>query len=249
MRSRAQRRRPNLGIYDPPEPNVRVLPETAREQWDAAYQQALEIYGDKGVAETTAWRNVRMNWRPGAGRLWEACANGRCVPWPRSMMLPQPQTDLVGLGVLVEYGFVDRRGDLQLRITDRNHPPILWWDDEQKILYAFPGTNYPGCMLMAPDDVKRGREIYKKWTKRQADCASEIEIPIVRMTCSGAADTVSYRSDKWKKKMVDPRVVGAQEYIHKHWHDVWLWQDDDGDPSAIMIQGGALDVHEKGIIH
>jgi len=248
MARAARSRRPNLGIYDPPEPSTGVLSPEAKAQWDRSFEQAMEIYGDRGIAETAAWRRVRMSFRPGANRSWEQCSGGQCKPWPRPQMLPVPNSDLVGLGVLIEYGFIDRNGDLQLRAPDLDFPPILYWDDARKMLYAFPGTPYPACMLKPPKQ-SNGAEIYKKWTKRDADCISQIQIPIVRMQCMGPSDTISYRSDKWKPKMDDPRVHGAQEYIHKNWHDVWLWQDDPADPSAIMIEGGALDVHAKGIIH
>ena len=249
----AYRRTPNLGIHDPPEPSPDTLSGEARAEWDRAYQQAHQKYNDAGIASSTAWRTVRMGWEESSDRMWQACDNGMCVPWPRPQMLPQPATDLVGLGVLIEYGYVDRDGDLRINQPDREHPPILWWDDVRKMLYAFPGSPYPGCMLestslLNPQETE-GAEVYKKWTKRNPQCTDRIMIPIVQMRCVGVADTVSYRSDKWKKKSDDPRVIGSQEYIHKHWRDVWVWQDRVNDPRAIIIQGGALDLHPKGLIH
>lgn len=250
----AYRRMPNLGIHDPPEPSPDVLSGEAREEWDRAYEQAHRAYRDAGIAESSAWRVVRMGYEETSDRMWNACANGQCVPWPKPAMLPAPKTDLVGLGVLIEYGYVDREGNLHIKQPDRQMPPILWWDDVQKLLYAFPGTPYPGCMLEKNPGTLQGdvpgAQVYKRWTKRNPQCVDSLKIPILKMKCVGVGDTVSYRSDKWKKERSDdPRVPGYQEYIHKHWHGVWVWQDRETDPRAIIIQGGALDLHPKGLIH
>lgn len=252
--ARQRIRRSNMGIYDPPEPSTGVLSPQARRQWDAAYAQAMDLYGDKSIAETTAWRDVRMSWRPGGSKLWEACSVNGCVPWPRPQQLPRPQADLVALGVLIEYGYIDREHRLHVQSTDAYHPPILYWDDELKSLYAFPGQEYPACLIANPKTsadpkLRKAADVYKTWTKRQAECASTVEVPIVNIQCLGVADSTSYRSDKWKGKQDDPRVQTAQEYIHKHWHEVWLWQDSVQNPRAIMIEGGELDLHAKGIIH
>lgn len=241
---------PGMGIYDPPEPSTSVLPPDAKQVWDAAYEQAMKSYGDAGIAESTAWRKVKLSWKPTAANQWEQCTGGMCRPWPAPQKLPAPASDLIGLGVLVEYGYIDRKGTLIVWGMDQQMPPILWWDDKRKALYAFPGTPYPPCMLLNPQRDSNAAKLYETWTKRKPECGlTELTIPLPKMTCVGASDTVSYRSDKWKAKHDDPRVVGAQEYIHKHWHEVWTWIDNVKNPKAIMIQGGELDMHAKGIIH
>ena len=61
---------------------------------------------------------------------------------------------------------------------------------------------------------------------------------------------MAYASDKWNDPNPDPRLLDAQQYIHNHWYDVWVWQDTDrGLPNVIMIHGGELDLHERGLIH
>ncbi len=241
-------RRRNLGIHDPPHPSTRVLPDEARALYEGAYEKALTNYGDKETARATAWRTVRMRFRK-AGRQWDRCS-GRDCGWPAAMMLPLPKTELVGLGVLVEYGFVDRAGELQIR-NFRGHEPILWWDDKRKALYAFPTTSYTSCLTRA--DVKRETtDTYHRWHQREAECVTEVEVPEIRVQAVGASDTISYRSDKWHDRNPDPRVRGAQEYIHHHWHEVWTFQDRDDArkrPEAIFIAGGALALHERGLIH
>jgi len=239
-----------MGIYDPPEPNVNVLPDDAKVVWNATHGDAMTKYGDSGIAETTAWRKVRLSWKETSEGSWQKCSGGSCTPWPAPMKLPLPQKDLVGLGVLVEYGYIGRDGVLRVWGTNSDTPPILWWDDGSKSLYAFPGTPYPPCMLVNPQRDSHAAAIYETWTKRKPSCGlTELKIPTPIIKCVGAADTVSYRSDKWKQKHDDTRVVGAQEYIHKHWHEVWTWMDNENKPTAIMITGGELDLHAKGIIH
>jgi len=246
-----RRRNANIGIYDPPEPSVKVLPDSAKQLYDGAFEQAMTVYRDKGIAESTAWRRTRMAWREGSQRTWEACSGGTCVPWPAAQKLPKPKSDLVGLGVLVEYGYIGKDGVLRVWATDPDQPPILWWDAGSKMLYAFPGTPYPACMLDRQYNTSGSTEqLYETWTKRKPVCGvTDMQIPAVKIHCVGAADTVSYRSDKWNERIDDPRAYGAQEYIHKHWHDVWTWMDNEKNPRAIMIEGGELDVHAKGIIH
>lgn len=248
-----------IGIHDPPEPSKNVLPPEARARWEQAYAGSMEAYNRPDVAEATAWRTVRLSWKK-VGRTWVRCANDRCTRWPAARKLPFPKSELVGLGVLIEYGLVDPQGTLHVVTFDRGEPPLLWWDDVGKRLYAFPGQNYPGCDII-PANAEQAVRLYQKWAKgRKPRCRSQVEVPDVKVHAVGVADTVSYRSDKYDGDsqlrvielrgvpVQDPTMPEAQEYIHKHWHDVWTWQDS-GDPEAIMIEGGALDVHSKGIIH
>ena len=241
-------RRRNLGIYDPPHPSPRNLPEDAMREWTRAYDEAMKLYGDDETATATAWRAVRLGWRERGRKQYDRCANGVCS-WPSDMLLPAPKSELVGLGVLVEYAFVDKRGQLQNRFFD-GEEPTLYWDDERKAIYVFPQMPYPICNLQQQRSA--GAKTYEKWHQRQPKCFSEAQIEVVDLKCVGASDTVSYRSDKWHERMEDPRVRGAQEYIHHNWKDVWTWQDRDNArsrPKAIFIQGGALDLHERGLIH
>lgn len=251
-----------LGIHDPPEPSINALPPDARARWDEAYAASMAAYNRPDVAEATAWRTVRLSYAPADanGRTWARCANNRCVKWPNARRLPMPKSELVGLGVLIEYGLVDPRGQLHVIPMDRDTPPILWWDNVGKRLYAFPGQTYPGCDII-PKDMEEAVRVYRRWTKnRKPNCASQVVVPDVKVHAVGVADTISYRSDKFDggselrvvelrgTPIQDPTMPKSQEYIHKHWHDVWTWQDS-GDPEAIMIEGGALDLHAKGIIH
>jgi hypothetical protein len=241
-------RRRNIGIYDPPHPSVRPLPDEARADYDEAYAEAKQAYGDDETAAATAWRTVRLKWKQRSRRQWDRC-HGRDCGWPPAMVLPEPH-ELVGLGVLVEYGFVDRQGELQIR-NFRGEEPTLWWDESRQALYAFPRMKYVSCRL----DVsvsKQTLETYERWHQRESQCFDEIEVPAVQVKCVGASDTISYRSDKWHDRNPDPRVRGAQEYIHHNWKEVWTFQDVDSPrtrPNAIFIQGGELALHERGLIH
>ncbi len=237
-----------LGIYDPPLPSPRRLPEDARAVYDEAYAKAMKQYGDDETAKATAWRTVRLQWHKSGKRNWNRCANGSCG-WPNPMVLPQPG-DLVALGVLVEYAFVQRSGELETRKFE-GQEPTLYWDEKNKAMYAFPNAPYQACSLNSQPDSD-SLETYERWHQRQASCFDEIEIPAATLKCMGPSDTVSYRSDKWHDKNPDPRVRGSQEYIHHHYTDVWTYQDIDDKrrrPNVIYVTGGHLDLHERGLIH
>jgi hypothetical protein len=246
--ARQANRAGKLGIYDPQLPSPRSLDDDARKVYDKAYEEARKQYNDDETATATAWRTVRLGWRKQGKRTWQRCANGSCG-WPTAMVLPQPG-DLVGLGVLVEYAFVDKHGELQVRRFEGDEP-TLYWDEKNKAMYAFPHAPYQACSLGAKP-TSNALDTYERWHQRQSSCFDEIDIPAVTLQPMGPSDTVSYRSDKWHDKNIDPRVRGAQEYIHHHYTDVWTYQDTDDlkrAPNAIFVTGGHLDLHERGLIH
>jgi hypothetical protein len=234
-------------IHDPPDPSPRILPPEAQHQWAATYQDGLNTYGKDDLARRAAWREIKLRWKQSGKKTWNRCDGGVCT-WPGPEVLPMPESDLVGLGVLVEYVFLDRAGKLRVMSLDRNRPPILWWDDERKAVYAFPKQDYPACRPI-PADMHEAVKTYEKWHQRRPDCYDDVVIPDVRIKAVGAGDSLSYASDKWNDPDPDPRLKDAQEYIHNHWYDVWVWQDNMRDPEAIMIEGGELDLHERGLIH
>lgn len=235
-------------IHDPPDPSPRKLPPEIRGEWGDAYRDAYDVYEKDDLASRAAWRTVKLRWKQTGKQTWGRCRDGVCY-WPKAMQLPMPKADLVGLGVLVEYVYLDRRGRPRVRELKRSHPPILWWDDGRKALYAFPKQEYPAC-LPIPPGMAEAQKTYRRWHKRDAECFTEVPVPMVKVHPVGAGDSVSYASDKWEDHDTDPALREAQEYIHDHWYDVWVWQDTGrGVPNVIMIQGGELDLHEKGLIH
>ncbi len=244
-----KRRRRNAlsSIHDPKDPSPRTLPNEAREEWDEAYRNAAEVYDENYLVKRAAWREIRLRWNRTGKKTWARCQNGLCY-WPDPIALPEPQADLVGLGVLVEYVYLTPQGRIRKIEIDRDHPPILWWDDDLKILYMFPHQAYPECRPI-PEGMDEAVDTFERWNKREPECYDELEIPDVDIFAVGAADSLSYASDKWKDPDPDPRLRAAQEYIHDHWYDVWVWQDRERDPSVIMIEGGELDLHQKGLIH
>lgn len=244
-----KRRRGNKlqSIYDPPDPSPRTLPNEVRAEWDDAFAKAHDVYQKKDLARRSAWREVQMRWRQTGKKTWARCRDGVCY-WPKPMEIPMPASDLVGLGVLVEYVYITRGGTLRAIELDRSHPPILWWDEERKILYAFPHQEYPACRPI-PEGMEEAQETYRRWHQRDPQCYDDIDVPDVRIRAVGAADSLSYASDKWNDTNPDTALRDAQEYIHEHWYDVWTWQDRERDPRVIIIEGGELDLHERGLIH
>lgn len=249
MSTRKTRQRNRLeSIHDPPDPSPRALPRAMRERWGEKYRQAHEIYGKDDLASRTAWREMTLHWRQTGEETWDRCGGDVCY-WPSPMDLPMPKTDLVALGVLLEYVYLNKKGEIYVVKYD-DHPPILWWDDAGKALYAFPKAEYPAECKAIPGDMKDALETYERWHQRKPSCMVDVDVPEVRIMAVGAADSLSYASDKWDVKNPDPRLTSAQQYIHEHWYDVWLWQDTTRTtPNAVMIHGGELDLHERGLIH
>lgn len=251
MARRLKLRRSNAlpSIHDPPDPSPRQLPDDARREWDQAYVEAYDVYGKKDLAQRAAWREVKLRWKQTGKKTWRRCSNGICY-WPDGGVVPMPVKALIPLGVLVEYVYVDRRGDLQVKKLDRKHPPILWWDDGRKMLYAFPKQPYPTECKPIPSSMFEAFDLFHTWHQRDPECFLHVPIPDVDVKAVGASDSVSYASDKWNEDDPDPALTQAQEYIHNHWYDVWIWQDTtQGTPNAILIRGGELDLHPRGLIH
>lgn len=240
-------------IHDPPDPSPRKLPPEAQTLWDEAHAEAMRIYGKDDLAQRAAWREVKLGWKQTGRKTWQRCRDGLCKPWPLPQILPRPQEILIPLGVLIEYTYVTPRGELRVKTTRANHPPILYWDDTLKALFAYPKLPYPSQCKPIPKGTRDGDRavaLYRKWHQRDPQCFDDsVTITPVTLKAVGAGDTVSYRSDKWHEAEEDPRVLNAQEYIHNHWYDVFMWVDDERNPSAIMIEGGELDMHARGIIH
>ena len=254
MSSRRRYRRGNdlPSIHDPPDPSPRILPPEARAEWGDAYRDGHDVYDKDDLAQRAAWRTIKLRWKQTGKKTWRRCQDGVCR-WPSAARTPEPEAVLVGLGVLVEYVFIDKRGRLHVRELDRGHPPILWWDDERKAIYAFPKQKYPACAPIpnALDEAtEAAAEVYERWHQRDPECFTDVRVPDLKLHAVGAGDSISYASDKWNDPDPDPRLLEAQEYIHDHWYDVWVWQNTDrGIPSVIIIEGGELDLHEKGLIH
>jgi len=251
MPSKVPKRRRNAlpSIHDPPDPSPRTLPDAVREEWDEAYEEGLDVYGKKDLARRAAWREITLRWNQTGKQTWKRCSDGVCH-WPGGGKAPMPKKPLIDLGVLVEYVFLDRRGRLQVRELDRNHPPLLWWDNGRKMLYAMPNQPYPQECNPIPDSMWESVELYRSWHQRDPQCLLTVGIPDVSVKAIGAADSLSYASDKWNDADPDPAKLEAQEYIHNHWYDVWIWQDTDRTvPNIIIIHGGELDLHPRGLIH
>lgn len=259
MLPRRRARNPLQSIHDPPDPSVGTLPNKAKAEWEQAYEKSFRAYerppedqvpDQKGLAKRAAWRTIKLTWKQTGSDTWRRCEGGACY-WPAPMDAPDPLSVLVGLGVLIEVVYIDKVGKIHTKPFDKKHPPILWWDDKLKALFAMPKAPYPKCQ--APDfsdpAIVEAANTYKRWHQRDAQCESKQALPDVELRAVGAADSVSYASDKWNDRDPDPRLVNAQKYIHNHWYDVWIWMDDAKSPNLVVIEGGELDLHERGLIH
>lgn len=239
-------------VHDPKDPSPEVLPDQAKAVWGESFRDALGVYESEELAVKSAWREVRMKWQHDGAETWDRCKNGSCY-WPKDIKLKKPKTHPVSIGVLVEYVIMDKSGVLHVvRLNDVGLPPRLYWDDKLKACFAFPGMEYEACSLR-PDEVDAtAREVYEKWHKREAECFLDPEFPVgSKLVAVGAGDSLSYASDKWSDPDPDPALASAQQYIHNHWYDVWVYQDAPAGemPSVVMITGGELDLHERGLIH
>lgn len=237
-------------IHPPPDPNVRVLGPDARAFWESVRDDALDYYSSAGapkptaVAERTAWRAVRMHWHESRGKR----VRNSKLRKPNKMLLPDPG-DVIILGKLLEYVWINEDGSLDVRRWTEN-PPDLYWNHEQKTLYAFPNVpDIEVCEQVGPD-LDDTAAMFKRWAQRDAQCARTFELDAESSILPmGVGDSLAYRSDKWHARSDLPHLDDSQEYFHQFSDGVWIWQDSDTSPNAILMRGGQLDVEERGIIH
>lgn len=238
-------------IYEPPPASPRKLDRESRALWDRAYQESLQGYAEAGdeipnaqsVAARTAWRALAAGQMPPLGT--------RRVP---------TDADVIVLGRLIEFGYVDERARLQIRNLPEPDPPELLWDHERKLLYCFPDVRPSKCDRIPPN-MQRVAALYERWAQRRPHCYTRIDVPPYTVRVVGLADTVTYRSDKWHEQSDEVGLRDAMLYIHDLGPNVWCWLDVDTpqqrgfgqltlrDCKAIVIGGGRLDMHEKGLIH
>jgi len=238
-------------VHPPPDPSIDVLPPDALAFWEAARDDAFDYYSRSGapkaheVAERTAWRAVRMHWEAGRPK-WKR--RRPSLKLPARQLTPEPG-GLVTLGKLLEYGWINEDGSLEVRGW-QDSPPDLYWDKESKTLFAFPNSPDVESCKPIPQDMEDEAHMFKRWSQRQAKCLKEFSVTaeesIVPM---GVADSVAYRSDKWHAQSSDPYLEDSQEYFHQHTDGGFVWQDRETNPNVIIMRGGQLDVEERGIIH
>lgn len=259
------------GIHLPANPPVSTLTGVARELWDSAFVSANEYYKDEKVAKVTAWKAVRLFFRPAAPqrlrnfqqlgfRLFRSPAPATLSVDPA---LPPPNQapttmlgttgDLVELGVLLEFTFIDANAVLQIRKFTREDPPRLLWNHDRRTAFIFPGAEVTQCE--APDLNSAEAQVYELWNQRPPECDRFIDVPHgCRLRLEGNLDTFVYASTKWHDRAPDEdgARLGAQEYIHQVGDGVGAWiglPRSSGNPEAIVFTGGCMDLNPRGIIH
>ena len=243
------------GIHVPSDPNAKRLGEEPLKLYRAAYENAKKFYSVPGnqdpdeLAQKAAWKTVRLFYQdPMSPQPTLAAA----LPEPSnapSTIIGQPD-NLVRLGYLLEYTSID--GDATLhRYSFEDDPPALYWDDNLKSLFVFPGTEGQTQCVTPPKDGPVVR-MFKTWAQRAPKCESRIPVPEVDVKLDGWIDTLLYRSDKWHDPNPKNAMQGSQIYIHQHGDGVGVWTSPSAKgkpPAAIVITGGCLDVESRGIIH
>jgi hypothetical protein len=241
-------------IHPPADPNVRVLDSQARAFWESVYEDAYEYYSSANapkptaVAARTAWRAVRMHWEAPGGRGKTWIRRRPSLATPRTQLMPDPG-DLIILGKILEYVWINADGSLDVRQWATS-PPDLYWNRTQKILYAFPNVPDQTVCHPVPEDMAAEAKMFKRWAQRHAHCMRTFDLHTEdTINAMGVGDAIAYRSDKWHDASTNPYLDDSQEYFHQFSDGNWIWQDSDTSPSAILMRGGQLDVEERGIIH
>ena len=233
------------GIHLPEDPSPKTLSGDARKLWDAAYKNANTYYQDPKIAKKTAWKTVRLFFVKN-GRRWDKAAALPPVGQGPVTFMGNPG-DVVDLGVILEYTFIDGNADLQIFRFDNSAPPSLFWSPSTRSCYVFPNAEAAACKK--PDPWSSSAVEFKRWAQRDAQCERVFDVPDADVQLVGNMDTLIYRSDKWHDKNPDPAVSGSQEYIHQLGDGVGLWQSPGNPPDAIVMTGGCLDMEERGLIH
>ena len=237
------------GIHLPNDPSPSTLTGDSRRFWDHVRGSANAYYKDQKIADKTAWKTTRLFFRQARGGY----------EWRPSLPKPgraQPSTyigdvgDIVYLGALIEYTYIDGNAVLHVCRFPDDDPPSLYWSDQNKCLYVFPGTDTWNGTCQRPDMWSPEAKTFRMWAQRDPRGARKIDIPETNVRLDGQMDTLVYRSDKWHDANHDQKTMkGSQEYIHQFGDGVGVWQGPGKVPSAIVVTGGCLDVEPRGIIH
>jgi hypothetical protein len=239
------------GIHLPDDPKPSTLSGDARRLWDAAYKNANAYYNETNspknekTANKTAWKTVRLFFVQD-GKKWSRRAALPPVRQGPVTYVGNPG-DVVDLGAILEYTFIDGDANLQIIRFADGDAPSLFWSERNRTLYVFPTAENESCRK--PDPWSSESVMFKRWAQREPQCERVLDVPEVDVQLLGNLDTIIYRSDKWHDRNPDPSVAGSQEYIHQVGDGVGLWQSAGNPPAAIVMTGGCLDVEERGIIH
>lgn len=241
------------GIHLPKEDSPRKLAPVPRQFWEHAKAQANSHYRDESIAEKTAWKTLRLFFRDPfhSDQMFDA------LPAPGAVTsFIGDVGDLVRCGVCLEATYIDASANLNIIKYRDGSAPSLYWSERFKSLYIFPQLEEhqvapdqqmlnPAAVCQVPDQESLGAKTFKRWTMRDSKCARAIDIPEVNLALLGNCDTFVYRSDKWHDANPDKALRGSQEYIHQVGDGVGFWFNDE----AVAIQGGCMDLEERGIIH
>lgn len=235
------------GIHLPADPSPKALTGRASQFWQAAYQNAFKYYDDEKVAKKTAWKSLRLFFRP-QGREW-VLAPALPPPGKGPTSFIGDPGELEQLGVCIEYCFIDGDANLQIRRFPPDDPPYLYWSHPHRTCFIFPASERGDCQ--PPQLDAAGADVFYRWAQRKPKCLRMVDVPEVTLELCGLFDTVVYASDKWHDPNPDPSMQGSQEYIHQVGDGVGLWQAGvrGQAPQAIVFTGGCMDLEERGLIH
>lgn len=89
------------------------------------------------------------------------------------------------------------------------------------------------------DDVRRGMNLYSKWSDFESTSGSLAKRPKGFLLCLGRAKSIVYNSDKW--------VSRSRAYIHTFKSMPKVWANKKTNPTLLVLTGGAIRVEKEGI--
>lgn len=228
------------------------LPPEARQLWETTYRNAERYYKDAwDLAKMTAWRGVKMNYKPTGALGLGGWVKRNPGEGPASMELPDPGPMII-LGRTIEYVAIEEPPGLDVyRFPNDDDTPELLWSPEQQMLLVLPKTEITDERNPDMAGLGSSSKEFRMWAQKDPRGHARVKVPRVKLNPLGMADTIVYRSSKWKPEQHgDPR--GSQEYIHQFGDDVVVYTSPtrgNQRPAVVAFKGGKMDVEAAGIVN
>jgi hypothetical protein len=98
---------------------------------------------------------------------------------------------------------------------------------------------FDAAVYVKMDKVRRGMDLYSKWSEFESESGSLAQRPKGTLTCLGRAKSIVYSSDKW--------VLRARSYIHTFINMPKVWANKKTNPTLVVLTGGKIQVKKEGI--
>ncbi len=100
-------------------------------------------------------------------------------------------------------------------------------------------ADFDSAVYVKMDEVRRGMQLYSKWSEFESTSGSLAKRPKGFLTCLGRAKSIVYNSNKW--------VSRSRSYIHTFENMPKVWANKKTNPTLLVLTGGKIHVEKEGI--